>query len=549
MVSRKTNCHDVVRCVCRPESADPTLTFGCVCAAVCSFYIREAHASAKSLPAGASDTSAIVPRPTRDMRWRASFAVQLYEALGNPGFGALQPWLFDTSLQKLQPLVQRFWHVGHLGLMEKLLRFVVEHNVRLVAIEGALKGWHKAKAKAGQSASIIDAHQQMALLHEFQQRVELYHKGVRQLTTLRRAEGQPSTPTVASMPTLPVSVLELFTQSSGARSATRSPDSPPRPGSNLKSLADTSAGATPAATAAAAAAAASPAQELEEASVESDSEAEEEGPNDPLHELEAAAHLEFCAGGATDVAEPPANASPLRPRRPAVSRPNAFATEDAKITRTRAAAGNAAQRSPRVRADAEVVASAARVTKRKRAPSRDHGLKEESNTRAALQLPVARIGRSKATAKPQEDADDGTSDVMQSAFQPWRESCAEQFVQLLQHYPYQLTRAHPLEVAAAENSLESAALVVRGLGMLAASVSSSSIEAVQQELAAALVNPASPKAILQLSDDGGAASPEPEVRWTQATGRDERGKENLLLRLFAALTPFVCLGPCVTAGV
>ena len=149
MVSRKTNCHDVVRCVCRPESADPTLTFGCVCAAVCSFYIREAHASAKSLPAGASDTSAIVPRPTRDMRWRASFAVQLYEALGNPGFGALQPWLFDTSLQKLQPLVQRFWHVGHLGLMEKLLRFVVEHNVRLVAIEGALKGWHKAKAKAG----------------------------------------------------------------------------------------------------------------------------------------------------------------------------------------------------------------------------------------------------------------------------------------------------------------------------------------------------------------------------------------------------------------
>jgi len=501
--------------------------------------MHEAHASAKlHTSAGASASPAIVARPTRDMRWRASFAVQLYEALGDPGFGALQPWLFETPLQKLQPLVQRFWHVANLGLMEKLLRFVVEHDVRLAAIEAALKGWHKGKA--GQPASIIDAHQHTALLHDFQQRVGLYNMGVRQLTGRRSANGQPSsTPTVTNIPTPPASVLELFAQSPGGHSTTRRRDSPPRLDDNLASLAETSAGAFPAAPAAAAAAA-SPAEELEAAAVESSSEADEEDSNDALSELEAAARVQLSAHAVAAAAAPATNASPLRPRRLVSSPPSAEASADAKTVRTRAAAGNTAQRSPPVSADAKVqsgrrdaevaaVASAQRVVKRKRAPSRGHESEQEPDTPAVLQPPAARIRQTKAIGKPQEDADDDTSDVNQSADQLWRESCAEQFVQLLQRYPYQLTRAHPLEVDAADSSLESAALVVRGLDMLPASASTSSVEAVQQELDDALKDTTSPKVILQLPDDADAAFSEPEVRGAHTFGTGlARRKEDVV---------------------
>jgi len=433
--------------------------------------------------------------------------------------------------------------------MEKLLRFVVEHDVRLVAIEAALKGWHKGKA--GQPASMIDAHQHTALLHDFRQRVGLDNMGVRQLTGRRSSDGQPSsTPTATNIPMPPASVLELFAQSPGGHSTTRRRDSPPRLDDNLASLAETSAGASPAAPAAAAAAA-SPAEELEAAAVESSSEADEEDSNDALSELEAAARVQL---GAHAVAA--TNASPLRPRRLVSSPPSSVASADAKTVRTRAAAGNTAQRSPPVSADAKVqsgrraaevaaVASAQRVVKRKRAPSRGHESEQEPDTPAVLQPPAARIRQTKAIGKPQEDADDDTSDVNQSADQPWRESCAEQFVQLLQRYPYQLSRAHPLEVDAADSSLESAALVVRGLDMLPASASTSSVEAVQQELDDALKDTTSPKVILQLPDDADAAFSEPEVRGahTFGTGLARRKEDVVAQGVRCALTATACLCP------
>ncbi len=487
--------------------------------------MRESHANTKSLPpAGASTSAAVtVLKPTRDMKWRASFAVQLYDAMGDPDFVTLQPWLFATPLQKLQPLVQRFWHIANLGLMEKLLRFVVEHNVRQVAIEGALKGWHSGKG--GQAARAIDARKHEELLKEFQERVGMPH--IRQLAGRRTAENlSSSAATVASSPTPSTSLLELFTQSSGESSAAHHHDSLPPSllDGHLKSLAETSAGATPAA----ASTASSLAEALDEATVEgnnSTSGANEKDSNNALFKLEAVARVQLGVDAGA------AAATPLRSQRFGASLPTAAALVDATSTRTRAAAaGNTAQRSSPVPVEDKVqksgqhaaAASHQRATKRKRASSQDR----KFNTPATRQLPVARKGRTKAVTESQEDADDDTSssssDLRLPTDQSWRESCAEQFVQLLRRYPYHLTRTHPLEVNAADTSLESAtAIVVQGLDMLSVAASNSSVATMQQELEAALKDATLPKAILHvnLSDDIGAAAaavPEPQVRGAQA---------------------------------
>jgi hypothetical protein len=81
------------------------------------------------------------PSVTSDLRWRASFAVQLYSALEVHTFRSLEPWLFCTSLRTLQPLVTRFWREDRLDLMEGVLRAVAARSASTGRVVAALAGW------------------------------------------------------------------------------------------------------------------------------------------------------------------------------------------------------------------------------------------------------------------------------------------------------------------------------------------------------------------------------------------------------------------------
>ncbi len=103
---------------------------------VCAFDALGAVPSGDA--AGGSPAKASV---NSDLRWRASFAVQLYSALEMPTFRSLEPWLFRTSLRSLQPLVTRFWREDCLDLMEKVLRVVDAQSASTGRVVAALAGW------------------------------------------------------------------------------------------------------------------------------------------------------------------------------------------------------------------------------------------------------------------------------------------------------------------------------------------------------------------------------------------------------------------------
>lgn len=507
---------------------------------MCLFYARHGGSS-RAGASPAPSLGALAASVSSDLRWRARFAVQLYEVLDAAAFRALEPWLFRVGLTTLQPLVQRFWRADNLDLMQKLLQLVHTEGAGPVLVAAALANWRVGGA--GGAMSEVD---QQAVVHDFRQRLALSRskqteRGRQLQTAMRMLDHAPplSGATNAAQPVParqfgcaaepPAASAVVSASTTATNFSTPQPSAAPSSSSSslfdlFVSSAEHRCVAAPAPTAATPLAFAQPRRE--------EGNASSPRPSDALDNFAAVAQETRSSSSddrgslqlrdwtdAPDSKAAAAAMAALSSADPSAAMEVSSSPDVAEQTSDAAAADQGEQVSPAPRARKVSPPISTAATRRQSAGaaklrvsiSPATAASGSTRSKARQSLPSAKRkhaeiendhgpGGSSEAGETDADAAPTRASALGADGQDWRASCADEFAFLLHRYPQQLQESAAIDVTTAEAGLQAdavpSAMLVRGLA--AASTSPLDDEAIQQELLAALATSDTPKAIMQM---------------------------------------------------